>query len=422
MSDAGSTPRDTQQRPVTTITTIMISVLLMGTGSALQGTALALRAGIEGFSNAAIGSFMSIYYVGMAAGTFLSTRVVRTVGYVRSFAAFASLASAAAFAHVLVIHPVAWIVFRGIHGLCLSVMLVVVESWLNVCSTSSNRGRVLSVYSVAYLASMGLGQPLIGRFSPATYEIFGITTILVSLSLVPMALARVTGSAQVTQQRPEIVRTFMRSPLAGFGVIVSGLLFGASWSLIPRYGQEQGLGEGAIGILMLLVSVGTLAMQWPLGWISDRRSRREAILLSSGVGLVMATIIAVTSASGALLYPLVLLFGGFGMPLYSLSIALMNDQLSRDEMVEAAGTLIILYGAGSALGPLLGSAMMARIGPQGLFYAMAAPLALFVLFGALRVRLVPKLATGGRQRYRPFPRTTYAAFSLLRKVTGRKRR
>lgn len=409
-------------RPVTTVATIMVSVLLMGVGSALQGTAVALRAGIEGFSETSIGLIMSIYYVGLAAGTFLSTSVVRSVGYVRSFAAFASIASAAAFAHVLLIHPIAWVIFRGVHGLCLSVMLVVVESWLNASSSVYNRGRILSMYSVVYLASMGLGQPLLGRFSPATYEVFGITTILVSLSLVPMALTRVTGTPQVGQRRPQLRLTFSRSPLAGTGVVISGFIFGASWSLIPRYGQEAGLSEAGIGFLMLLISLGTLAMQWPLGWLSDRRDRRKAMLYAAAVGLVAALLIALTRPTGAMLYVLVLMFGGFSMPLYSLAIALMNDQLDREEMVEAAGALIIFYGAGSALGPALGGAMMGAVGAHGLFWAMGCGLGVLVLFVLLRVSRVPNLPRRIRQRYRPFPRTTYAAFALLRRVARRRKR
>lgn len=423
MSESQTTEHNQDsQRPVRTIATIMVSVLLMGTGSALQGTALTLRAGIEGFSETTIGLIMSIYFVGLAAGTFLSTTVIRSVGYVRSFAAFASIASAAAFAHVLVIHPVAWIIFRAVHGLCLSVMLVVVESWLNVSSSTYNRGRVLSIYSVVYLASMGIGQPLLGRFSPATYEVFGITTILVSLSLVPMALTRVTGSPRVAQRRPRILSTFFRSRLAGTGVVISGLIFGASWSLIPRYGQRAGLGEGGIGVLMLLLSVGTLAMQWPLGWLSDRRDRRKAIFYASAVGLAAAVAIALFRPGGIFLYILVLIFGGFSMPLYSLSIALMNDQLNRDEMVEAAGALIILYGVGSTLGPLLGGPAMGRFGSQGLFYLMAGALGVLLLFVLLRLTRVPELPERIRRRYRPFPRTTYAAFSMLKKVARRRKR
>ncbi|MFO7731416.1 MAG: MFS transporter [Spirochaetia bacterium] len=405
-----------ENRPLTTITAIMAAVLLMGVGSALQGTALAIRAGIEGFSEPLIGIIMSVYYAGLAVGVFIAAPVIRTVGYVRSFAAFASIASASAIFHVIIIDPYAWIVLRLMHGLCLSVMLVVVESWLNVSSTSQNRGRVLSVYGMVYHVSLGLGQPLIGVFSPASFEIFGITTVLISLCLVPLALAKVTGMPQVRKQKALLVQTFMRSPLAGSGIMLSGLIFGASWSLVPRYGQQVGVAEAQIGVLMLLVSLGTLAFQWPLGMISDRRDRRKAILLSAIVGIAAALMIAVTTASGLMLYPLVLLFGGFAMPLYSLCIALMNDQLNPDEMVHAAGAIIVYYGIGSAVGPLLGGLFMSRLGPAGLFYSMALPLGLYILFALLRVRLVPRLPRVRKGAFRVYPRTSAAAFNLLHKV------
>ncbi len=405
-----------EHRPVTTIIAIMAAVLFMGMGAALQGTALSIRAGIEGFPEPVFGVIMSMFYAGLAAGIFIAGPVIRTVGYVRSFAAFASIASATAILHVIIVNPYVWVVLRLAHGLCLSVMLVVVESWLNVSATVQNRGRILSLYAVVYHASRGLGQPLIGVFSPASFEIFGVTTVLTSICLVPLALARVTGRPQTRKSPPMLVKTFLRSPLAGFGIVVNGLLFGASWSLIPRYGQQVGVVEAQIGVLMLLVSLGTLAFQWPLGWISDRRDRRKAILLSSVVGFSAALFIAVTRASGVMLFPLVLVFGGFSMPLYSLSIAMMNDQLNRDEMVHAAGAIIVYYGIGSATGPLIGGLFMSHFGPAGLFYAMALALALLILFAMLRVQTVPKPPKLRKRAYRIYPRSSAAAFGLLRKV------
>jgi MFS family permease len=243
-----------------------------------------------------------------------------------------------------------------------------------------------------------------------------VTTVLTSICLVPLALAGVTGRPQTRKSPPKLVKTFMRSPLAGTGIVVNGLLFGASWSLIPRYGQQVGVAETQIGVLMLLVSLGTLAFQWPLGWISDRHDRRKAILLSAGVGLVAALLIAVSRSGGALLFPLVLIFGGFSMPLYSLSIAMMNDQLNQDEMVHAAGAIIVYYGIGSASGPLIGGLFMATFGPSGLFLAMALALALLIGFALLRVRSMPKLPAVRKRAYRIYPRTSAAAFGLLRRI------
>ncbi|MDZ7723652.1 MAG: MFS transporter [candidate division KSB1 bacterium] len=415
-ADSPGTLFQQEHRPATTIIAIMAAVLFMGMGAALQGTALSIRANIEGFPEPIFGVIMSMFYAGLAAGIYIAGPVIRTVGYVRSFAAFASIASATAIMHVILVNPYAWVVLRLAHGLCLSVMLVVVESWLNVSATLQNRGRILSLYAVVYHASRGLGQPLIGVFSPASFEIFGVTTVLTSLCLVPLTLAKVTGQPQVRKSPPMLVKTFMRSPLAGSGIVVNGLLFGASWSLIPRYGQQVGIVEAQIGVLMLLVSLGTLAFQWPLGWISDRHDRRKAILMSSVVGFAAALLIAVTRASGGMLFPLVLVFGGFSMPLYSLSIAMMNDQLNRDEMVTAAGAIIVYYGIGSAAGPLIGGLFMSRLGPSGLFYAMALALALHSLFALLRVRITPRIQKVRKSGYRIYPRTSAAAFGLLRKA------
>ncbi|MFW6387693.1 MAG: MFS transporter [bacterium] len=406
--------------PRTTVVAIMISVFLMGAGMGVQGSAVSLRAGIEGFSDAIVGLIMSANYVGLIIGSMIAPRLIRNVGYVRAFAASASLGSASAISHLLLIDPLAWIVFRSATGFALSIMFVVAESWLNSSSTRANRGRLLSAYSVVYLVSMGAGQPLLAIFPAAGFEIFGATTVLLSFCLIPVAIMRVSGEPSPDRERPRLVQTFMKSPLAGSGVIVAGLMAGATWSLTPLYGQQVGLEGGAIGMLMLLVSVGTLALQWPLGWMSDKRSRRLAILWSIGISAVAAALLAAFRPSGGMLYVLILVYGGFGMPLYSLSVALANDQFEPNEMVRAAGAIVIYYGIGNALGPVLGSQFMRWVGPGGLFLSMTLVLALFLAFVLIRMTLIPALPKRAT-RYRLYPRTSAAAFQMLRKVRPRRK-
>ena len=414
-----ASPMDRKGRPVTTISAIITSVMIMGVGSALLTTVLSVRAGLEGIPESVIGLVLSGYYIGLVAGTFVATLVIPSVGYVRAFAAFASLASAVGFMHILIINPVVWFFFRVLYGICLSVMQVVSESWLNVTVTNTHRGRVLSLYSIALLASLGMGQPLIGQFSPGSFEIFGITTIIVSLCLLPITLAQVSGTPKIKQSKPMIKQTFLRSPLAGVGVTLSGLLYGGTWSLLPRYGQQIGFTNGEIGLSMLLLALGTLFFQWPLGWLSDKRGRRSAIFLSSSGALFISIIIISADIKGPLLFLLFFLFGGGGMPLYSLAVALMNDRLKTEEMVQAAGTLILFYGVGAASGPIISGMVMSKVGPQGLFYTMALPVFLFLLFTVLRLIKVPRLKRPARlepSHYHPYPRTTAAVFSLLKKT------
>ena len=404
----------------TTIVAIITSVFLMGAGMGLQGSAVALRAGLEGFSDSVVGLIMSFNYVGLIIGSMIAPKIIRNVGYVRSFAASASLGSASAIAHLLWIDLVPWLVFRAATGLSLSVMFVVAESWLNSSSTSHNRGRVLSVYSIVYIVSMGAGQPLMAVFPPSSFEVFGMTTILISFCLIPVAIMRVSGEPSADPEPPRLVQTFLKSPLAGGGIVVAGIMAGATWSLAPLYGQQVGMDSGAIGVLMLIVSLGSMAFQLPLGWVSDKTSRRRAILLSVGGAAIMAGLIALIRPSGALLSVMVFLYGGFGMPLYSLSVALANDQIEPREMVRAAGAIVIYYGLGNAVGPVLASQFMRWVGPSGLFLAMTLVMAVLLAFVLLRMTLIPALPKR-ESRYRLYPRTTASAFQLLRKVRSRRR-
>ena len=399
----------------------MASVVLLGASSALQSTVVALRAGILGFSDTTIGLIISAYFLGFIAGSFLVVGLVRSVGYVRTFAALAALAAAAVLAHTIVELPAAWFIFRAVHGFALAGVLVVVESWLNGCSSTYNRGRVLSVYSLVYLAAMGGGQPLLGVFSASGFEIFAVVSMLMSLSLIPISLVQVTGTPEVDRETVRPGRTFRRSPLAAVGVFVSGATAEALWGLAPRYAQQIELSEAAIGSFMLAVSVGALTLQWPLGWFSDRRDRRYAILLAAGAAAVAAAVFA-GSGAGPHVFALAFLLGAFVMPLYSLCIALMNDELTAGEMVGAASALVLFYGIGSAIGPYVASLAMAAFGRAGLFLYLAIVLGAFFLYSLARLQLVPRLPRRHQERYHSYPRTTFAAFDLLRKRTERQGR
>jgi MFS family permease len=93
-----------------------MGVLMLGAG--LQGTLLGVRATLEGFPTPVIGIIMSCYYVGYLAGTRAAPRLVRKIGHIRVFAAFAAVASAAILVQGVLVHPVPWALMRLLSGVC----------------------------------------------------------------------------------------------------------------------------------------------------------------------------------------------------------------------------------------------------------------------------------------------------------------
>jgi MFS family permease len=367
------------------VVTLLVSASLLVLGNGLQGTLLLVRAGNEGFRGEVIGIMMSAYFAGYALGAILLPPVVASAGHIRAFAGFASIASAVTIAHVLLLEPWVWVVLRAVTGLVYAGMVLVTESWLNAHAVSSSRGRLLSLYGIVTMGAWALGQGLLNLSSPDDVVLFLVASILISLALVPITLLP-SQPPMVPRQAPLALRQlFQLSPLGMLGALLSGLALSAFWAMGPGFAQGVGLGTAGVSAFMAAALLGALLLQWPLGWLADRRARRTIIAVAAfaaalaGSGLALAK-----DAELPVLLLLSFLFGGFGIPLYTLCLAHANDRLSTEEMLAAARSLLLLNGVGAALGAFAAGVAMSWFGPEGPFAQAAALLVLLALIAVLR--------------------------------------
>ena len=140
--------------PVPTVVAIwplFAGLSLIGLAIGVQGSLLGVRAAIEGFDDLLIGLLMSCYFAGFLAGSLLTPRMIQRVGHIRIFAALSAVASVTILVHALFINPWAWALMRLLTGFAFSTIYVVSESWLNQSSTNTNRGQILSVYTLSLI-------------------------------------------------------------------------------------------------------------------------------------------------------------------------------------------------------------------------------------------------------------------------------
>jgi MFS family permease len=358
---------------------------LVLTGIGLLGTLLGIRATLAGFNNLQIGLIMGGYYAGYVLGTLFAPRMVRNVGHIRSFAAFAALGAASTLAFGLWVAPLAWLPLRVLGGACVVGLYMVVESWLNEQSEGSIRGRIFAVYMMSTLLALALGQFLILADDPAGPVLFVYAAMLIVLGLVPIAVTRV-HEPRIEISRPVGLGRLTRiSPLGSVGVFTAGVVNGAFWGMAPVFGLRLGMDEVQIASLMSATILGGAALQWPIGHLSDRHERRTVLILVSLASAIVAGTAGIIVDQG---HPGLLLFavayGGLMFALYGLSVAHTNDHLGPGEVLEATRGLLLLYGIGALCGPLLGGVSMALFGPIGLPIGSASALALLGLFGLFR--------------------------------------
>ena len=162
-------------------------------------------------------------------------------------------------------------------GFAYAGMILATESWLNAHAVQSTRGQLLSIFGVVSMGSWAVGQALLNIAAPASVTLFIVVSLLISAAVVPITLLPSHPPAEVEQESVALKDVVLVSPLAAVGVFLAGLAIGGFWGMGPNFAQRIGLDVGGISAFMAAVLGGTLALQWPLGWLSDRVSRNIAI-------------------------------------------------------------------------------------------------------------------------------------------------
>lgn len=354
------------------ISALLLGVFAMNLGFSLQATALGVRAGLEGFPVALTGLVMGMYYFGYVGGSVLSPRLVHKVGHIRVFSALASLASTSALLHALFVLPITWVVLRTMTGFCVAGLVVVAESWLNHASANNQRGSILSIYMVVALSASALGQLLLNVAPADGFSLFILVSVLVSISLVPIALTTQTVPALRPTAPMKLTRIFIISPTGAMSCFATGLLNGSFWGMGAVYALAIGLDTRGISIFMAVAVLGGIVSQWPLGRLSDAIDRR-VVLMGLAFAVALSSLILAVSGNHQpeVLYALAAFYGAAAFPLYAISIAHVNDQIEPKDFVPASSALLLTYALGATLGPFLAGAAMSVMAAAGMFYFSA---------------------------------------------------
>ncbi len=365
---------------------LLCSVGLLLAGSGLAATLLGVRAAIEGFRPSVIGVVLAGYYVGFVGGSLFAPAAIDRVGHVRVFAGLAALASAALLLHAVIIDPFSWFVLRVIVGLCISALYVVAETWLNGVTTNRSRGGVFAIYMVVTSAALLGGQFGYAVLGPRGFEPFIIASVLVSLAVVPVSLAAFPAPAARPRTPVSVRRIATVAPLALVGAVCAGFIAAAMLGAGVVYANEAGFNRSATAAFVGAALFGGALLQVPLGRWSDRVDRRFVLAVTAIVAAAVAVIASQVAADRRLiLIGLTVVAGGSAFPVYSLSVAHLNDYIDDDLKVAAGAKVVLVNGIGSVAGPVAGSAVVGLISPGSLYLVLAGAYALVGSYSLYRM-------------------------------------
>jgi len=348
--------------------TLYFAALLMLIGSSLLNTYLGLHIAKSGAADFWVGALMAANYFGLVIGGRVGHRLIAKVGHIRAYVACAGVMTAAVLGHGLIDELYLWLVFRVLIGMGLMCQYMVIESWLNEQAESSQRGKVFSGYMLATFSGQVLGQLALRLQADLNVDLLLLVALCFALCLVPVAL---TGRLHPRPLHPVAFSPgffFRRVPQSLTTMVISGLITGAFYGLAPLYAMRQGLDTEHISLFMAICVLAGLLVQAPLGWLSDRHDR--ALLICSSALLLVFAALPLTFLPQA---PIPLLFiCGFAVCLlqfclYPLAVAFSNDHMEPERRVELSAMLLVTYGVGACIGPLLCGLLMRLYGSHMLY-------------------------------------------------------
>jgi len=365
---------------------LLVSAAILLAGGGLLSTLIAIRAQLEGFPIVAIGLMTSAYFVGFIGGCLGTPFLVKRVGHVRVFAALSSLIAASVLVHVIAVNVPVWLGLRVLVGFSFAGLYMLIESWINEQSPNDKRGQVLSVYRMVDLGAVTAGQFMLTLADPKDFVLFSIVAIFICMAIFPISLSTSKAPIAVTETSLNLKKLAKTSPFAVAGCFAVGMANGAFWGVGPVFVQQIGHPLVIVSLFMSVAIASGAALQWPVGWLSDKLGRRPVLILlafmSVMAGLFMwkfATMSQTMLLIGGAIY------GGVAMQLFGLSAAHANDYAEPHEFVAISGGLLLIYGIGSVIGPIIAPIVMSKYGPEAMFVFTAAVHLTLGLYGLYRL-------------------------------------
>ncbi|BFT80615.1 TPA: MFS transporter [Enterobacter asburiae] len=368
----------TYTRPVLLL---LCGLLLLTLAIAVLNTLVPLWLAHENLPTWQVGMVSSSFFTGNLLGTLVTGSLIKRFGFNRSYY-LASLIFAAGCAGLgLMVGFWSWMAWRFIAGVGCAMIWVVVESALMCSGTTRNRGRLLAAYMMVYYVGTVLGQLMVSKLPTDLMSVLPWVTGMVLAAILPLLFTRIVNQNSEHQEATHVwpMLRLRQARLGVNGCIISGIVLGSLYGLMPLYLNHQGVSDSGIGFWMAVMVSAGIVGQWPIGRLADRFGR----LLVLRVQVFVVIMGCLAMLSNAAMAPALFILGAAGFTLYPVAMAWACEKVEHHQLVAMNQALLLSYTIGSLLGPTF-TAMLMQNYSDNLLFIMIASVSFIYLLMLLR--------------------------------------
>ena len=379
MADSlAATAQDPRWRQLV-IATVALAVASFGHGLTMPLLSLVLDH--QGVDETLIGLNAGTYFIAVFAVAPLATRLLRARGpavlmLVSILATVVLLALLRAFPNVWL-----WFPLRFALGMAASFLWIAGEAWVNHSATETHRGRIIAIFGIVVSGGFALGPLILSMTGTEGWAPFLVTIALLLVAAAVLAGA-LGSSPKLRGKTGPLARYVLLAPVAMFGYFVFAAGDAMLLTFLPIYAAGLGVGEVDAIRLLTVLAVGSMALQYPVGWLADRVSNYAIAAAMGAVLLAGSAALPWALPLPAISIVFMFFYGGALGALYTISLVLLGRQFKGAELSAASAMLAVMFCVGSFIWPSAGGAALDRFGGDAMPVSLIVAYVLFLIIVA----------------------------------------
>lgn len=342
----------------------------------------------QGYEPSLIGLSAAMMPLGLIVSAGLVPATVRWIG-APALAITCALLAALGFLTIALLHNwVGWFVVRFLLGFAINPLYILGETWALGLAPPKRRGPIMGIFNTVMSAGYACGPlalMILGTvgWPPFIAAISGFVLCALILFLVRRQLP---GFDSDEPDAAEGVVAFARiAPALLAATCVSAAVQQSNYSLLPLFGAGYGLATALIALLVMVLSLGNIFLQIPLGMAAARFGARQMVLTCAAATALAAALLPIAVLSD-LKWPLLLVMGGFGYGIHTMTLVELGNRFRGRTLVAGNAALALMWGVGGIIGPPSAGTLMQAVGPLGLTVTIVTLCLALIAFSAYRLR------------------------------------
>ncbi len=357
---------------------LILQMAAIGTTFGILVPLTALLLEQRGLASSAIGFVSAMPSLGVVIAMPLAPRLVARFGVLPMALSGLAVALASVLLMPVADHPILWALLRLVAGMAMALPWLLGETWINALATERRRGQVMALYGMAFFGGMAVGPLVLQAAGTAGWLPFLLAAAGLLVAAAPLPFIGHLAPNLKEKHAMGLIGALLAAPTVFGTALMGGISESALYTLLPVYGVRSGMAEGESLQLLTWLLVGAIALQYPMGMLSDLIGRRLILVLLALLAVVCClAILALPAGDTVSHYILMVPLGGCLLAFYALGLALLGQRFLPVQLAVANATFILTYEIGSLSGPVLAGLAMDFGHPGGLLMVVAAVCGLF---------------------------------------------